>query len=243
MDILYYLNCNGIIVGEDRFQKESKIKDYWDVDAQISLIIEVQKILKGNKATILPRIESTIGKEVETFIVQTRKLSRLVSLLEEKSYKSDFDNNILNEASNVLIRAKKSINSLNEQEYLELIMRSMNNYEICLGRVDEGNLKREEMTINIRTIRYLSYNMVENDCYSYIKRLKKRGYKDSIEYIIKTFVDKTDLDEKSNRYINILASYPAESTKTLLKINYDTIFSSFGINNYYLSGKNNLNKF
>ena len=65
MDILEFLNSNGIIVGEENFPKGSRKKYIWDTDNQISLIIEVQKILRGKKTNIIPRVESSIGKEIE----------------------------------------------------------------------------------------------------------------------------------------------------------------------------------
>ena len=55
------------------FLRENKKKYIWDTESQISLIVEVQKILKGKKINMIPRIESSIGKEVESFIVQTKK--------------------------------------------------------------------------------------------------------------------------------------------------------------------------
>ena len=70
MDIIEFLNSNGIIVGEENFPKGMKKKYVWDTDKQISLIIEVQKILKGKKINIIPRIESSIGREMESFMVQ-----------------------------------------------------------------------------------------------------------------------------------------------------------------------------
>ena len=49
MDIVEFLNSNGIIVGEENFPKGSRKKYIWDTDNQISLMIEVQKILKVKK--------------------------------------------------------------------------------------------------------------------------------------------------------------------------------------------------
>ena len=187
MDILEFLNSNGIIVGEENFPKENKKKYIWDTEKQISLIVEVQKILKGKKTNVIPRIESSIGKEVESFIVQTKKVLRMIRSFEEKYNKCDFDLFIIEEGNKILNRANKSLNNLDEKEYLKIIIRSMNNYDICLGRVDEGSLKKDGLTISIRTTRYISYNMVEHDCYNYIKRLKKRGYKGDITKLINDF--------------------------------------------------------
>ena len=84
MDILEFLNSNGIIVGEENFPKGNKKKYIWDTESQISLIIEVQKILKGKKINMIPRIESSIGKEVESFIVETKKALRMIRSFEDK---------------------------------------------------------------------------------------------------------------------------------------------------------------
>lgn len=221
MDIIEFLNSNGIIVGEENFSKVSKKNYKCDRDNQISLIIEVQKIIMGKKMNIIPRIESSIGREIESFIVQTKKIFKMISLLGEKDNKSDFDFFILEVGNKILKRANKSIHALNEEEYLKLIIRSMNNYEICLGRVDEGSLKKDGMTISIRTIRYISYNMIEHDCYNYIKRLRKKGCKEDISYIIRDFSYKSNLNTESVNYMMLLANYPIESTKTLLKLKYD----------------------
>ena len=221
MDILEFLNSNGIIVGEGNFPKSSRKKYIWDTDNQISLIIEVQKILKGKKTNIIPRVESTVGKEIESFIVQTKKTLKMIRSFEEKYNKSDFDLFIIDEGNKILSRANKSLNTLDEDEYLKIIIRSMNNYDICLGRVDEGNLKKEGLTICIRTTRYISYNMIEHDCYNYIKRLKKRGYKGDIIKLINDFAYKSNLDKDSIDYMTVLSNYPLESIKTLLKLKED----------------------
>ena len=138
------------------------------------------------------------------------------------NYKNfDFDLFIIEEGNKILNRANKSLNALDDDEYLKIIIRSMNNYDICLGRVDEGSLKKDGLTISIRTTRYISYNMVENDCYNYIKRLKKRGYKGDITKLINDFAYKSNLNRDSIDYMTVLSNYPIESIKTLLKFKED----------------------
>ena len=58
MDILEFLNGNGIIVGEENFSKENKKKYIWDTENQISLIIEVQRILKGKKDILCKMVKT-----------------------------------------------------------------------------------------------------------------------------------------------------------------------------------------
>ena len=127
MDIIEFFNSNGVVVGEENFSKVNRKNYKWDIDNQISLIIEVQKIIMGKKMNIIPRIESSIGREIESFIVQTKKVFKMINLLGEKDNKSDFDFFILEEGNKILKRASKSIQALNEEEYLKIIIRSMNN--------------------------------------------------------------------------------------------------------------------
>ena len=63
--------------------------------------------------------------------------------------------------------------------------------------------------------------MVENDCYNYIKRLKKRGYKGDITKLINDFAYKSNLNRDSIDYMTVLSNYPIESIKTLLKFKED----------------------
>ena len=114
LDIIEYLNSNGIIVGEENFPRIKNKKKEWNVKNQISLIIEVQKILKGKKSYIIPRIESSIGHEIESFIVQTKRISKMIKLYEEKYYKDDFDYFIIEEGNKILARANRTINALDE---------------------------------------------------------------------------------------------------------------------------------
>lgn len=218
MDILEFLNDNGVIVGEKNFPKNNEKKYIWDTDNQISLIIEVQKILRGKKTNIIPRVESSIGKEIESFTVMAKKTLKMIKSFEEKYNKNDFDIFIIDEGNKILSRANKSLNALDEDEYLKIIIRSMNNYDICLGRVDEGNLKKEGLIIYTRTTRYISYNMIEHDCYNYIKKLKKRGYEGDIIKLINDFAYKSNLNRDSINYMTVLSNYPLESIKTLLKL-------------------------
>ena len=218
MDILEFLNDNGVIVGEKNFPKNNEKKYIWDTDNQVSLIIQIQKILRGKKTNIIPRVESSIGKEIESFTVMAKKTLKMIKSFEEKYNKNDFDIFIIDEGNKILSRANKSLNALDEDEYLKIIIRSMNNYDICLGRVDEGNLKKEGLIIYTRTTRYISYNMIEHDCYNYIKKLKKRGYEGDIIKLINDFAYKSNLNRDSINYMTVLSNYPIESIKTLLKL-------------------------
>ena len=51
--------------------------------------------------------------------------------------------------------------------------------------------------------------------YSYIKKLKRRKKECNIDLVIKDFVNKSQLDEDSIKYLKILSIYQNESMKLL----------------------------
>ncbi|MBM6839241.1 hypothetical protein H9X77_13625, partial [Clostridium saudiense] len=150
-----YLNNNNIIVDENIARKGDR--NIIDISNQIDLIVMIQSRLMNNGVTIIPRINSTIGKDVENFRVQNKKVEKILKSISLNDDKSNLDYYILEKGNIALERAKKSFDVIDNEIYFELIRRSMNNYEICLGRVDEGNLKFEENEIlKIRTTKYIS---------------------------------------------------------------------------------------
>lgn len=216
MDITSYLINTGVIVGKESFSKVSEDRPTNDIEKQLELIVHVQNLLMKQRETIIPRINSSIGKDIENFKVQIKKNIRLINSLKEEKDKSQLEIFIVEEGTRVINRARDTIKALDNDLYLTLIKRSMRNYEVCLGRVDEGNLKQDDNgVIKIRTVKYISYNLVESDCYNYIKRLKRREYQGDINNIIKLFVRLSSLPNESEKYIRILANYPIEQMRVL----------------------------
>lgn len=215
MDIITYLNNKQIYI-EKNILKSDNIK--LDFIKQVDTIVLVQKRLINNNITFIPRINSTIGKELENFKIQIKKVEKEIKLIKNKEEKTELDNYILTEGIKLLERAKKSLNFIDKDEYYEIIRRSMRNYEVCIGRVDEGNLKLDDKgNINIRTIKYISYNLIEQDIFNYIKRIKRREHNIPVIEIIDRFIFKANLSNESRNYLIAMSNYPVESMKVLCK--------------------------
>lgn len=215
MDIYEYLSNRNIIVNDEKFREKSASNN---ISEQVQLITDVHSKLLGGKEVVIPRIQSVIGKEIASYKVEVRKNKNYLNKIEMEKNISDFQAYLLSESKKIIEEAESVINMLDSDIYFKLIKRSMKRYEICLGRVDEGNLKKDKNDIiYIRTSKYIAYNLLEHDCYNYIKKLKKKKSKNNIENIIIDFVNKSSLGEESIRYLNILASYPIESMKLLSK--------------------------
>ena len=217
MEILYYLNKNSINICEQDF-KNSKNTIQGNAINQIKLIVELQRKLMGNNLNFIPRINSSIGKEFESKKIYLRKSIKYITDIKNKSSTDYFEDYIISESEKIIEIATRAIEKLFMNDYLSLIRRSMDRYEVTMGRVDEGSLSRKEEDIIIRTTKYMSYNMIENDCYAYIRRMKRKYDFNNIENVIKEYVYEAELSNRSYIYIELLSKYPIESIKTLLKI-------------------------
>ncbi len=217
MELLYYLNKNNINVCEQDFKNSrNNIED--NSINQMRLIAEIQKKLMGNSLNFIPRINSSIGKEIESKKVYLRKNIKYITDIKNKSSTNYFEEYIVNEGQQIIDIATRAIGKLLIDDYLSLIRRSMDRYEVTIGRTDEGSIKRKDEDIIIRTKKYMSYNMIENDCYSYIRRMKRKYQFNSIDDAIKEYVYEANLSSTSYTYIKLLSEYPIESIKILLKI-------------------------
>lgn len=184
------------------------------MERQLNNIIDFQNKAKGYKDNILPRIGASIGKDLEGYKVQIKSLEYDLERINEKIDKNSVDIFILEKGNSFLSRGKRAIEYIESNNYKKLIRRSMENYEICLVRVEENNLRCvENGNIEVGTINYLTYNLIEHDIYSYLKRIKRKTDLIDIEYTIEYFVSKSLLDDDSIKYLNGLLSYPLESLR------------------------------
>lgn len=219
MDIITYLNNKNIIIDEKLYRNVDR--NSIDVSNQIDLIVMMHDRVMNNEITIIPRVNSTIGKDIENFKVKIKKVEKMLKSISLKNNISDLDFYIVEKGNSALDRAKKSLQIIDNDTYIDLIKRSMSNYEICLGRVDEVNLRLEKgEVLKIRTAKYISYNLIEHDLFNYIRRLKRRNFNIQVEKVIDEFIYKSCLSEKSKSYLTALCNYPFETMKLIYKYSY-----------------------
>ena len=210
--IAEYLNKKNVNVTSKYFsyKKNFNIKD---ISEQINLITDIHKILMKCEFDGLSRIESKIGREVEAYKVQLKKIKRDYNELIMKINKNDIDKFLIFEGKNMINQASIALDKIYNDNYLSIIDRSMNRKEICLGRVDSGNLRKENGQLEIGSLKGISYNLIEEDLYKYIKRIKKRNsYIDENE-VIDLFVRASHLSYSSINYLKGLCTYPKDFLK------------------------------
>lgn len=207
-----YLRKKGITVNGKYFSS-NKIIDKKDIISQIELIVELHKTLITCEFDYISRIKSTIGKQVEAYKVQIKKLQRHYDYIISEAYSNEVEKLILLEGKVMLKQAKKALNYIYEHDYYGVIKRSMNREEICIGRVDRNNLRKAYGEIQIGTTKAMSYNLVEEDLYNYIKKLQRRDVDMDEAELIRTFVYKSHLSFNSLDYLKGLCSYPRDFLK------------------------------
>ena len=195
-----YLNKENVNVTNKYFsyKKDFTIRD---ISGQINLITEIHKILMKCEFDGLSRIESKIGREVEAYKVQLKKIKRDYNELIMKANKNDIDKFLIFEGKNMINQASVALEKIYNDNYLSIIDRSMNRKEICLGRIDSGNLRKENGKLEVGSLKGISYNLIEEDLYKYIKRIQKRNsYIDENE-VIDLFVRVSHLAYSSINYL------------------------------------------
>lgn len=210
----FSLEEKGIYIVDDKIKYEREEKNYFK---QIENIYLFNKAISPYINNTLPRIGASIGKEINSYELQIIFIERYVKSLELKKDLNLVDYYLIKYAIDILELGKRSINHVYNNNYRGLIERSMINYEVCLGRVDENNLNIVDNKIFIRNYNYLTYNLKEHDIYSYIKKLKRKKLDKNLEEVIKYYIDISGLNENSKEYIRGLASYPNEQLRVIEK--------------------------
>lgn len=208
----FSLEEKGIYIIEDKIKYDKEEKDYL---RQIENIYLFNKAISPYINNILPRIGGSIGKEINSYELQVTFIERYINNLSNNLNEVDYY--LIKYANNVLDTAKKALNHIFDNNYKSLIERSMENYEVCLSRVDENNLNIVNGKIFIKNYSYLTYNLKEHDIYSYIKRLKRKKIDKNLDDIIDYYINISSLGRSSREYIRGLVSYPNEQLRTIEK--------------------------
>lgn len=190
-----------------------------EIFKQIDNIIFFQKAFGKYNENLFPRIKCTIGKEIDNFKEQILLIKKYRNNIDNKKKLNELDRYILENSNRLIEKVNNSIINIENSDYRNLIKRSMKNYEVCLGKTDEGNLSvSKDGKVNVGTIKYLTYNLKENDIYFYIKKIKRRNISVNIEEIIDYYISKENLGKNSRDYLKALVLIPNEELRILERI-------------------------
>ncbi|HCO73813.1 MAG TPA: hypothetical protein DIT16_03040 [Clostridium sp.] len=179
---------------------------------QINIINEVHKLSCGFNGYLRKRINNHTCKLIEDDKIQLKKFRRSLEKIKDNGPIDRVEEIVLERGDRVLARGEKVIDTIMNNDYMELVARSMDNVEICLTNVDFDNLGKSE-TIEIVNFDDIAYNMVEMDCYYFLVKLKRKGFKVDFNKCIDEFCKLEGLGESSKVFIRALLSYPYEFIK------------------------------
>ncbi|SHK06976.1 hypothetical protein SAMN02745248_01689 [Hathewaya proteolytica DSM 3090] len=192
-----------IVGGEDFSEK--------DLLRQIHTICQFHKRTMGFRDYLRGRLDNKIGKLYEENKVSLRRLIADIGKLLGKGELNDFEKLLLETAPKFYTIAKESICSIDEEEYVKLIVRSMERQEVCLDKVWFNNIVMESgEEIYVKDMTSSSYNLVEMDCIELLKRVRKKGKRVDYVKLAEYFCKESDLDVMSRNFILSMVKFPTE---------------------------------
>lgn len=179
------------------------------IKKQVCNISEFHIKTLGYTGYMNKRLDNNIGKIVEQYKIYIKRFSKQLNKLKESGSNNEFENLVLKYGDIYLDRANKCMNTINNNDYISLILRSMKRTELCLGNTYFNNLRKTN-DLEIINIESCSYNMVEMDLVNLLHKIKKKGIWIDFSSVIKDFCNLESLDQNSFNFILAIISYPYE---------------------------------
>lgn len=201
-ELIKFLNDRNIFITDKKSKPNNN--SYTEEIKHIDNLIEVERIILSYGKPYSLGLSSFIWKDIEMFKMWNRRGRKLI-----KNYN-------LNELEEIVGRAEAAIDGIYKIPYLNLIHRSMKNKEICIGKVSQSNIWKDQ-NIKILDLSRMGFNLIEHDCYKYLLKYKKREVSLNYNKIIDYFIESHNLDNNSKIYIENLLSYPYDSMKAIQK--------------------------
>ncbi|QAT38946.1 hypothetical protein [Clostridium sp. JN-9] len=217
-DFINYLESNKIAVVkyfENDMRNLKNISDEMVIE-HIDIIVEFQNRVRGYNGYMNNRINNNTGKLIEKYKVDLKKVKKAVTSLKTSAGKNQIEKLILSNSDYNIKKAEESINNIQKLNYTGLLMRSMKNEEVCLGRTYFDNLRKNE-TIEIIDADKCCYDMVETDIIYLFEKLLRKNIDLNYSTLIRYFCDKADLGQDSCEFIKSSLGYPEYYFKYLLR--------------------------
>lgn len=208
-----YLEAKGVKC-VNQFENHESIDDINTsvIEKQICNITEFHIKTLGYTGYMNKRLDNNIGKVVEQYKIYIKRLSKQLDNLKKSGDNNKFENLVLKYGDIYLGRANKCIETINNNDYIGLILRSMKRTEMCIGNTYFNNLRKTN-SLEIINVEDCSYNMVEMDLFNLLSKIKRRGVDIDFNSCIKSFCDLESLNINSFNFVLAMISYPYEFVK------------------------------
>lgn len=165
------------------------------------------KLASGYENYVVSDLENKTGKMVEKYKVELKRVKRLLNKIKSIGCRNRFEEILLKEIEKYIKLSDFCLKKICNDNYINLIYRSMKKTEVCLGNIYFDNLTKNE-SIEIKDFSSCCYNMVEFDCIDFLYKLKKKNLNLNMKKLSSKFCEFEGLTEKSNEFILSFVSYP-----------------------------------
>jgi hypothetical protein len=217
-DFINYLESNEIVVVKYFENDRRNLKNISDemVIEQIDIIVEFQNRVRGYNGYMNNRINNNTGKLIEKYKIDLKKVKKAVTSLKTSGGKNQIENLILSNSDYNIKKAEESIINIQRLNYTGLLMRSMKNEEVCLGKTYFDNLRKNE-AIEIIDADKCCYDMIETDIIYLFEKLLRKNIDLNYSELIRYFCDKANLEQDSYEFIKSSLEYPEYYFKYCLR--------------------------
>ncbi|KHD37213.1 spore coat protein [Clostridium acetobutylicum] len=207
-----YIEENGIRLSNIVNHIDKKDIDEKKAIEQIQTIADFHSIARGYNGLDVKTIKNKIGKLVGQYKIHAKKLKKYADMKKKRSNLTMFEEYFLNTCESVIERCEKCLGYINDDEYMEIIKRSMRNNDICLGNCYFENLWKNG-NIFLADYSDIAFNMVEIDGVKFIGKLKSNSLDLNFELLIDKYIEAENIKSESKNLMKALISYPSEYIK------------------------------
>lgn len=194
----------------NKSMREEKILDY------LKLISEFHKKIMGYDDYIGYRLQDKRGRIVEQYKIYFKKAARELQGVKYKEELNSFEKLSLEYGEGYLKIAKKCIEEIDNNGYLQLLKRSMNRCEVALGDSNINNIRQGEF-IEVASLKECAYDLIELDAIYYLNKLIKKGIELDYEVLLIKFCEFEALNDCSLSFMKAMLSFPCEFIKCFIK--------------------------
>lgn len=209
-DLYEFMNEKKIEVAHDSkcFYECNK-----DIYTQLEILIDIHRRIKEYRDNLNPRLGGNIGKRIQGYKNLIRKLEISLQKSSYQNVKNEFDIYIYTNGKNILKNIKNRIESIERNGYKSIIKRSIENYEICIGRCDGGSLNRNGEWIYLKDIKKMKYDLLEEDAITLLQKSIRKNQDMNLLDLINKYVNELNLGEFSYKYILDSVNVPVDILK------------------------------
>ena len=204
-----YLKEKDIVVCNKKFIK-NQISTYDSIEKQIRTASYLHNILMEYPLGGFTKVKCKIGKYVQWLKLEYKRDERYYKDIKKTIVKSEMDDFWLKNGKEILAIISMVIMKLRYIDIDKITRRAMAKNEICIGNINESNIRILD-NVEIGCLDRLSYNLVEEDIYHYLRQVSKKVDVNFYD-LVEGYTRVTNLSKDSQEYIN-----------TLLKVPYDTL--------------------